>query len=96
MCSVCPRFLNMVICEYCTRDAREKDPKCDPVWVEIRPRESVVLRKLPKPRVRKNDNENQAILFKVEETKYMPGYSDPFDQNHLKSSDGADSNSVPY
>ena len=56
----------MVICEYCTRDVREKDPEQKPVWVPIRQGQSVVKRKLPVPRVKKNAPGKTIPLFMLD------------------------------
>lgn len=64
LCSLVPRFLDMVVCDYCTRDAMRLDSGSDEVWVEIRKQESPVLRKLPKPRT-KYGPEKTIPLFDV-------------------------------
>jgi hypothetical protein len=79
LCSLSPRFLDLVICEYCTRDAREEDPEHKPVWVPIRKGETVVRRKLPTPRINKNAPGKTIPLFEVGGGRYRPGYTDPFD-----------------
>ena len=81
LCSLVPRFLDMVICDFCTRDAIENDPEAEEVWVEIRKKESPVLRKLPKPRV----------------NKYAPGQTIPlFEAEDIAANTGTDDNPVPY
>lgn len=84
----------MVICEYCTRDARENDPGAQIVWVEIRKGESGVLRKLPKPRVRKHAPKGATPLFNIDDGKYHPGYTDPFDND--KKDDLGPNPEVPF
>src|ERR1700742_3657567 len=64
LCGSRPRFLDMVVCDYCTRDAVAKDPYHDEVWVEIRRGQSPVLRKLPKPRP-DNGRHQKETLFEV-------------------------------
>lgn len=76
-----PRFLDMVICDFCTRDARKLDHDCDDVWTEIRKKEAPVLRKLPKPRT----------------DKYAPGKTIPlFETEDVETDHGTDSDIVPY
>src|SRR5439155_25690897 len=78
ICGISPRFLDMVICDYCTRDVRKEDPSADEVWVPIRKGETTVKRKLSKPKVDKYAPGKTIPLFDVDKPFYLGNWPEPF------------------
>src|ERR1700743_3833188 len=94
LCSVVPRFLDMVVCDYCTRDAVQRDPGHDEVWVEIRRKETVVMRRLPKPRIDKRAPGKTQPLFDVDPGNGGNRSVSPFSVRHQKIDGNPDD--VPF